>query len=157
MSEYLHICSRNLSDILIKLVFTSLMCSLSDVKKQVPPDGPWGLGNVFSRLNSMLAFWGFFLTSFSALTPGGGPEERRRAQIRPPFNGAARVHRGVCSCARRLFTDGPRHGGGQKVPVSCESVCCPRCSVSILTMINDNHWVIQLIKKNLPINADWVS
>lgn len=55
-----------------------------------------------------------------AVVPGGGAEERRRAQIRPPLYGAARIHRGVCARARRLPAHGTRHGGGQEVPVPCE-------------------------------------
>lgn len=57
------------------------------------------------------------------VTLGGGPEERGRAQIRPSLYGAARVHRGICACARCLSTDGTRHGGGQEVPVPREFVC----------------------------------
>ncbi|KAI4817755.1 hypothetical protein KUCAC02_011132, partial [Chaenocephalus aceratus] len=49
---------------------------------------------------------------------GGGAEESRRAQILPPVLGAARVRRGVRPRARGLPAHGPRHGGGQEVPVS---------------------------------------
>lgn len=102
------------------------MCSLSDVKKGDirPPDGPRGLANVFSDLISCWRFKAFFLTRPSVLTLGGGPEERGRAQVRPPLHGAARLHRGVCSCAGCVPADGTRHGGSQKVPVPCESVFC---------------------------------
>lgn len=55
-----------------------------------------------------------------ALVSGGGAEERRRAQVRTLVYGAARVHRGVCPRARGLPAHGPRHGGGQEIPVSCE-------------------------------------
>lgn len=56
-----------------------------------------------------------------ALVLGGGAEERWRAQVRSPVHGAARIHRSVCSRARRLPAHGTRHGGSQEVPVSCES------------------------------------
>lgn len=67
-------------------------------------------------------FAGQISSPLSVAPLGGGPEERGRAQIRPPLYGAARVHRGVCTRARRLPTDGTRHGGGQEVPVSREFV-----------------------------------
>lgn len=60
--------------------------------------------------------------ALSVVSLGGGPEERGRAQIRPPLHGAARLHRGIRTRARRLSTDGTCHGGGQEVPVSCEFV-----------------------------------
>lgn len=63
------------------------------------------------------------LTVISALVPGGRAEERWRAQVRSLVHGAARVHRGVCPCARGLPAHGPRYGGGQEVPVSRESGC----------------------------------
>lgn len=55
------------------------------------------------------------------LVSGGRAEERQRAQVRSLVYGAARIHRGVCPCAGGLPAHGPRHGGGQEVPVSCES------------------------------------
>lgn len=119
---YLHICSRNLSDIPIKLLFTSLMFSKRCKDRGYPP----------RRSRKCIFRFNFRFKAFSLLAfLGGGPEERGRAQIRPSLYGAARVHRGVCSCARCLSTDGTRHGGSQKVPLSCESVCCSLCSVSI--------------------------
>lgn len=58
---------------------------------------------------------------FFALVLGGGAEERWRTQVRPLVYGTAHIHRGVCPRARGLSTHGARHGGGQEVPVSCES------------------------------------
>lgn len=60
-----------------------------------------------------------------ALVPGGGAEERRRAQVRPLVYGAARIHRGVCPRARGLPAHGTRHGGGQEVPVPREFLTLP--------------------------------
>lgn len=103
-------------DILINLLFTSLMCSLSNVK-EVCLTAP--------EVSETRVHPADFVSAFKALsvvTLGGGPEERGGAQIRPPLHGAACLHRGIRTCARRLSADGARHGGGQEVPVSCEFV-----------------------------------